>query len=92
MAICALKLQSREDNPEKHAQEVEEAYLLFTRGGEECITLATLRRVARALKEDVSDEVLKDMILEANGGAGVQRGVKKEEFEVVMKRAGMWRQ
>lgn len=40
---------------------------------------------------EVSEEVLRDMILEANGGAGVQRGVKREEFEGVMKRAGMWR-
>jgi len=50
-----------------------------------------LKRVAKLLKEDVSEEVLKDMILEANGGAGVGRGVGKEEFEGVLRRAGIWR-
>lgn len=55
------------------------------------ITMAHLRRVAAVLKEEVDDDLLKDMILEANGGAGVGRGVKKNEFENVMKRAGVWR-
>lgn len=53
--------------------------------------MAHLRRVAAVLKEEVDDDLLKDMILEANGGAGVGRGVKKNEFENVMKRAGVWR-
>jgi len=53
--------------------------------------LATLKRVARMLKEDVDENVLRDMILEANGGAGVGKGVEKEEFEGVMRRANVWR-
>jgi hypothetical protein len=52
--------------------------------------MSHLRRVARELKEDVSEEVLRDMILEANGGASVARGVKREEFEGVMRRAGVF--
>lgn len=43
------------------------------------------------LKEEVDEELLKDMILEANGGAGVARGVKADEFDGVMRRAGVWR-
>lgn len=43
------------------------------------------------LKEDVDENVLRDMILEANGGAGVGKGVEKEEFEGVMRRANVWR-
>jgi hypothetical protein len=71
---------------------VNEAWRLFTQGGgEEKITLATLKRVARTLKEDVDESVLMDMILEANGGAGVGRGVQREEFEAVLGRAGIWR-
>ena len=31
--------------------------------------------MAAVLKEDVDEDLLKDMILEANGGAGVVRGV-----------------
>jgi hydroxyacylglutathione hydrolase len=62
---------------------------LFTNGDDEGpITIAHLRRVARELKEDVSEEVLRDMILEANGGSSVARGVKRDEFEGVMRRAG----
>ena len=53
--------------------------------------MATLKRVARMLKEDVDENVLRDMILEANGGAGVGKGVEKEEFEGVMRRANVWR-
>ncbi|KAF4119612.1 hydroxyacylglutathione hydrolase [Geosmithia morbida] len=59
--------------------------------GDNRITLAHLRRVAAVLKEDVDDEILKDMILEANGGAGVSRGVEMDEFDGVMKSAGVWR-
>ena len=42
-------------------------------------------------EDDVGDDVLKDMILEANGGAGVARGVGVEEFDGVMRTAGVWR-
>ncbi len=69
------------------------AYRLFTHGSSGPITLAHLRRVAKELREDVPDDVLKDMILEANGGVkGTGRdvgGVSVEEFENVMKRAGL---
>lgn len=92
LAICALKFHSRERTSDSHTQEVDEAFRLFTSGGGEGkITLATLKRVARALKEDVEEELLRDMILEANGGAGVGKGVEKDEFEGVMRRAGVWR-
>lgn len=53
--------------------------------------MATLKRVAKALKEEINEEVLKDMILEANGGVGVKQGVNKDEFEGIMRRAGVWR-
>jgi len=39
----------------------------------------------------VTEELLRDMILEANGGAGVEEGVRKEEFDAVLRRAGVWR-
>jgi Ca2+-binding EF-hand superfamily protein len=78
-----------ESNPE----EVSAAYRLFTHGSAGPITVAHLRRVAKELREDVSDDVLKDMILEANGGTKNQGrdagGVNLEEFESVMKRAGL---
>ncbi|KAK3328480.1 ef-hand superfamily Ca2+-modulated protein [Cercophora scortea] len=92
VAICALKLQAREHTSEAHMRELDEAFALFAGGDAAAITLAHLKRVAAVLKEDdVSEELLRDMILEANGGAGVARGVRKEEFDGVMRRAGVWR-
>ncbi|KAL8392800.1 hypothetical protein RB595_002835 [Gaeumannomyces hyphopodioides] len=57
------------------------------------ITMAHLRRVAAMLQEDddVGDPLLRDMILEANGGVGVAKGVTRDQFEDVMRRAGVWR-
>ncbi|KAH3962935.1 hypothetical protein HBI26_215540 [Parastagonospora nodorum] len=78
---------------ESNAEEVSAAYRLFTHGGAGPITIAHLRRVAKELREDVPDDVLKDMILEANGGVkskGMETGgVSLEDFESVMKRAGL---
>ncbi|AEO56208.1 hypothetical protein MYCTH_2300863 [Thermothelomyces thermophilus ATCC 42464] len=39
----------------------------------------------------VTEELLRDMILEANDGAGVGKGVSKDQFDRVMRRAGVWR-
>ncbi|KAJ4388726.1 hypothetical protein N0V93_006185 [Gnomoniopsis smithogilvyi] len=97
VAICALKLHARDQGSNVHTREVSDAFGLFTGTDAEgepqssVITMAHLRRVAAVLKEEVDDDLLKDMILEANGGAGVGRGVKKNEFENVMRRAGVWR-
>lgn len=91
VAVCALKINARSD--ESKAEEVEAAFSLFTRGAtveEGVITIGHLRRVARELREEVSDDMLRNMILEANGGAGVSRGVRVEEFEAVMRRAGVF--
>ncbi|KAG6198800.1 hypothetical protein E4U10_006168 [Claviceps purpurea] len=92
-AICALQFHAREQNDSEaaHQAQVLEAFRLFTNNQEGPITLAHLRRVAAVLKEDVDDEMLKDMILEANGGGGVARGVRMEEFDEVMRNAGVWR-
>lgn len=104
LAICALKLHAKEDDfegPESdaHRQEVDEAFRLFTStsnnsaggGGGEVLTLAHLKRVAMTLKQDIDEALLKDMILEANSGAGVGKGVRRDEFEAVMRRAGAWK-
>ncbi|GKT49260.1 centrin-4 [Colletotrichum spaethianum] len=104
-AICALKYHQREQGGagarDERRREVDEAFGLFTGAGggggaaaagpRDVITMADLKRVAGVLREDVKDEVLRDMILEANGGAGVGKGVRKDEFEEVMRRAGVWR-
>lgn len=94
VAICALRFRQRDDevDEEQHTRDVDEAFELFTgRPDAPAITIADLRRVAAALREDCDDDVLRDMIAEANGGAGVAHGVKKDEFDGVMERAGVWR-
>lgn len=88
LAICALKINARSDD--SRAEEVATAFRLFTRGTDGPITIAHLRRVVKELREEVSDEMLKNMILEANGGAGVTKGVAAEDFEAVMTRAGVF--
>lgn len=102
MAICALKLHARDDDDddeEAHAAEVDEAFRLFTGAAGDgdgttaagTLTLAHLKRVAMTLQQDVDEALLRDMILEANGGAGVGKGVGRAEFEDVMRRAGVWK-
>ena len=100
--VAALVLSSRSQDDK--AKEVEEAFQLFLsagkegrsqgqRGrmgdeGEERITVDMLRQVARVLKEDVDEGVLRDMVLEANGGEGVRKGVGRGDFGEVMRRCG----
>lgn len=91
-------MHARDRTGGAHVREVDEAFSLFASAGARgedveipAITMAHLRRVAATLKEEVGDDLLKDMILEANGGAGVGKGVNKDEFEGVMRRAGVWR-
>ncbi|KAI1391192.1 calmodulin [Hypoxylon trugodes] len=93
VAICALKLHAKDDSGGPGSDEVDEAFRLFTgsTGGQGTLTLAHLKRVAMTLKQDVDEQLLKDMILEANGGAGIGKGVSRAEFEGVMRRAGAWK-
>ncbi|PYI17616.1 hypothetical protein BO99DRAFT_404195 [Aspergillus violaceofuscus CBS 115571] len=102
LTVAAAKLRSRSD--EAMAAEVDAAFRLFTRGSgagagpgsssssSSIITLHHLRRIARELKEDgnLDDQLLRDMILEANGGAGVAAGVTLGQFREVMQRAGVF--
>ncbi|CAK7211084.1 hypothetical protein SBRCBS47491_000998 [Sporothrix bragantina] len=102
VAICALQMRTRAERASgtEQAQEVDEAFKLFVGHGQSqaqkqaasgVITMAHLRRIATTLKEEVTDDVLRDMVLEANGGAGVAQGVDRDAFENVMRRAGVWR-
>ncbi|KAJ5546132.1 hypothetical protein N7494_003717 [Penicillium frequentans] len=89
VSVAAAKLRSRDEDA--MAEEVDHAYQLFTRGTDGPISINHLRRIARELKEDsVDDDLLKDMIAEANGGAGLSAGVTLEQFHDVMMRAGVF--
>ncbi|KAF3910909.1 Caltractin [Dactylellina cionopaga] len=46
--------------------EIDKAFSLFTGGDEGPITLQDLKRVAKALNENVTDDTLKDMLREAS--------------------------
>jgi Ca2+-binding EF-hand superfamily protein len=93
LALCAIQLKSKTD--ETKEEEIETAFNLFhpaTGPGaqERVIKMQDLRAVARVLKEEVSDDVLKAMILEANGGKGIGAGVSMEDFKEIMTRAGVF--
>jgi len=88
LSVCALKLHTRTED--SISTEVEHAYRLFTRGTDGPILVSHLKKVARDLKEDVSDELLRDMIREANGADGLHAGVNIEQFRDVMMRAGVF--
>ncbi|KAE9963496.1 hypothetical protein BLS_009240 [Venturia inaequalis] len=92
LSLAAIHLHHNDDEDEDQSEEVQEAYYLFTDNREGPITLAHLRRIARLLKEDISDDTLRDMLVEANGEGkeGWRRGVDIEAFEGVMKRAGVF--
>lgn len=88
VAIAALKVNQRGEDPEAKREEVRKAYMLFTKGQERDINISDLRRVARELREDVPEGILKDMLREATGGG--LGGVGMEDFEGVMQRAGVF--
>lgn len=89
VSVAAAKLHMRSDDA--LAAEVDAAYRLFTQDSDGPITLNHLRRIARDLKEEnVGDDLLKDMIREANGNDGLQNGVTLEQFRDVMSRAGVF--
>ena len=88
VGVCALKINQRGD--ESTAEEVDKAYRMFTRGTDGPINIHHLRRIAKDLKEDISDDLLKHMILEANRGSGVNQGVGVHDFKGVMTRAGVF--
>ncbi|KAK1057758.1 Nucleosomal histone H3-Lys79 methylase [Friedmanniomyces endolithicus] len=92
VAVAALKMQARQNGgsgEDREREEVGRAFRLFTLGREEgVIGLGDLRRVARELREEVPEAVLRDMVREATGGG--LGGVGREEFEGVMRRAGVF--
>jgi len=79
---------------EEEQEELSHAFSLFTHSTTRThITLQDLRRVAKELREEVDDKILMLMIEEANeeeGRQSVGKGVGKEEFEGVMRRAGVF--
>ena len=87
--LAAIQINSK--SAETKDAEVEKNYKLFTMGQQRPITYSDLRRVAGLLNQDVSDDVLKAMIIEANGGNMVADGVDMDQFRKIMSRAGVFR-
>ncbi|KAI1175515.1 EF-hand [Nemania sp. FL0916] len=85
----AFRLFTAAANPSSGSSIIDAGVGGYGEGG--TLTLAHLKRIALTLKQDVDEALLRDMVLEANGGAGVGRGVSKAEFEDVMRRAGAWK-
>ena len=87
VGIAALKLLQR--TTEQATLEAASAFKLFT-GGAEILTLEHLRGIAKDLKMTVDEDLLKEMILEANEGIGLEHGVTFEQFQGAMARTGMF--
>jgi Ca2+-binding EF-hand superfamily protein len=91
LEVMALKIAHSEDSgeeaEERRQREIKRAFELFDSEGRGVITLSDLRRVARVLGEDCSEEDLQEMIDEA---AGTRPGqVYLKDFEDIMRRAGV---
>ncbi|KAF3157998.1 hypothetical protein TWF788_005094 [Orbilia oligospora] len=83
LEVAAMKIKDRDKK-----EEVEKAFSLFTGGDDEGpITLQHLRKVAKVLNENVSDDTLREMLREASASGGMD--VNKRDFEDVMRRAGI---
>lgn len=91
LQVMALKLAHDEDSgdeaTERRQREIQRAFELFDSEGRGVITLNDLRRVARVLGEECSEEDLQEMIDEAAGTRAGQ--VYLKDFEQVMRRAGV---
>jgi centrin-1 len=79
--IVAIKMQQRDQS-----EVVDTAFRLFDVNDTGKITLHDLRRIAKELGEDIKEEGLMDMMVEA----GNLDGIGRKQFEEVMGRAGMW--
>ena len=91
LQVIALKSAhddgSGDETIERKQREIKRAFELFDSEGRGVITLSDLRRVARMLGEDCSEEDLHEMIDEA---ASTRPGqVYLKDFEEVMQRAGI---
>lgn len=86
--LAAIQINNKSD--ETKDEEVQTAYKLFTLGSDRSITFQDLKRIAGLLNQDVSDDVLKAMILEANQGNEVKSGVSLDQFREVLTRAGVF--
>ncbi|KAL7266930.1 hypothetical protein RUND412_010500 [Rhizina undulata] len=83
LQVAVLKLQYRDTE-----KELIEAFHLFTDGYDRPIRLDDLRRVAGKIKADVTDEQLRDMLMEACTKE-IGMGVDLKDFETVMRKAGV---
>ena len=91
LQVMALKLSHDEDSGdeanERRQREMKRAFDLFDSEGRGVITLSDLRKVARVLGEDCTEEDLQEMIDEA---AQTRPGqVYLKDFEEIMRRAGV---
>jgi Ca2+-binding EF-hand superfamily protein len=70
--------------------DIDKAFRLFTRGKQGPITVGGLRKIAKDLKFEVTDDELRDMVSEATGDQS-SKTVNRINFENVMRRAGAFR-
>jgi hypothetical protein len=97
LGVAALQINNKADDEDgddmlRVEDEVTAAMELFTNGVRRDVTIEDLRRVRGLLREEgVGEDVLRAMVLEANGGKGLKFGVGRGEMEGVMRRCGILR-
>jgi Ca2+-binding EF-hand superfamily protein len=90
LQVMALKVahdEEGDESEEMRQREIKRAFELFDGEGRGVITVGDLRRVARVLGEECSEEELQEMIDEAAQTRAGQ--VYMKDFEQVMRRAGV---
>ena len=83
-ALCTTKMSQRDSK-----EEIAKAFKLMDGDNDGLITFADLRRVAKELGEQLTDEELGEMIDEASGG-GAGEGVSLQDFERIMKKTSLF--
>ena len=80
-----LSLQSERES----AEEIEKAYSLFCDNLETGITFESLKRLAKEIEEEISDEELREMLEEASkkNTKGEDLVISKADFKQVLNRA-----
>nr|XP_008266157.1 centrin-4 [Oryctolagus cuniculus] len=82
-AIMSVKMSKKDDK-----EEMLKAFKLFDDDNTGCITLNTIKRVAKELGENLTDDELKEMFDEADNDR--DGGINEEEFLRMMKKTALY--
>ncbi len=82
-----LQIMTAKMNEKESEEEIKRAFQLFAFDDKKMITFENLKKIALELGETMTDDELKLMISEANGGDMKNLSVNEEQFAQVLTRA-----